>query len=132
MIKNPYWFELKGSIRGNGRREVYINKRIFKYHRIVYYLHNPQWDIHNSSTDNSIDHIDRNPLNNFIENLRVVSHKQNQWNQDRKGYCFHKARGKYQAQIRVDGKVKYLGYFENEDDAKNAYLNAKAIHHIIE
>ena len=80
--------------------------------------------------DNLIDHIDRDKLNNNIENLRVVTNQQNQWNQNRKGYYFHKATGKYRACIRVDGNLKYLGYFENEDDARNAYLNGKAKYHI--
>ena len=82
--------------------------------------------------DNQIDHIDRNPLNNNIENLRVVTNQENGWNQYAKGYSFNKENGKYRAQIRVNGKNIYLGYFENEDDARTAYLNAKAIHHIIE
>jgi len=54
------------------------------------------------------------------------------WNRNAKGYYIDKARGKYKAQINVDGKNKHLGYFVSEDDARNAYLNAKAKYHIIE
>ena len=79
--------------------------------------------------NNHIDHVDRNRLNNSIENLRVVTNQENQWNQDCKGYYFHKARGKYEAQIKVNGKVKYLGMFMTEQEAAAAYLQAKAIHH---
>ncbi len=130
-LKNPYWREAKGTFhKGSGYRYVKINNKNYKYHRVVYFLHNPEWDIHNSSTDNSIDHIDRNPSNNSIENLRVVTHLQNMWNRDGKGYTFHKTRGKYQAQIRVDGKNKNLGYFVSKDDARDAYLIAKEKYHI--
>jgi len=129
-LKNPYWFELKGTInKDTGYRQVKINNKNYPYHRVVYFIHNPEWDIHNSSTDNSIDHIDRDRLNNNIENLRVVTHQQNHWNRDGKGYYFHKANGKYMAQINVDGKQKYLGYFVTEDDARNAYLIAKEKYH---
>ena len=38
---------------------------------------------------------------------------------------------KWKAQIRLDGKLKHLGYFVNEEDARNAYLNAKLIYHKI-
>ena len=130
-LKNPDWWELKGTILNNGYRQVMINDKKYQYHRVVYFVHNENWEIHDSSMDNMIDHIDQDRLNNNIENLRVVTHSQNQWNQNRKGYCIVKASGKYMARIKVDGKDKYLGYFENEDDARNAYLNAKALHHRI-
>jgi len=128
--KPSYWLEVKGSVDKDGYRQVNINKKLYKFHRVVYFIHNPEWDIHNSSTDNSIDHIDRNPLNNSIENLRVVTHSQNMCNQNCKGYTFIKARGKYKAQINVDGKNKHLGYFVSEDDARDAYLIAKEKYHI--
>ena len=130
--KPSYWYELKGTLNKDGYRQVRINYKHLQYHRVVYFLHNPDWDILDSCQENSIDHIDRNPLNNNIENLRVVTNQENGWNQYAKGYSFNKENGKYRAQIRVNGKNIYLGYFENEDDARTAYLNAKAIHHIIE
>jgi len=130
--KHSYWCEAKGCVnKDTGYRYVSINNKKYLYHRVLYFIHNPEWDIHNSSTNNSIDHIDRNPLNNNIENLRVVSHQENLWNRDCKGYSFRKANGKYRAQIQVDGKKKHLGYFKTEQEAIAAYLQAKAIHHQI-
>ena len=130
--KHSYWFELKGCVcKSNGYRVVGINnKKNYLYHRVVYFLHNNDWDIHDTCCDNSIDHRDRNPLNNSIENLRVVTNQQNTWNRDVKGNTFIKASGKYQAQIRVDGKKKYLGMFVSEDDARDACLIAKETYHI--
>jgi len=131
-IKTPYWYELKGCVhKGTGYIRVRINNKTYQHHRLVYFLHNNDWDIHDTCCDNSIDHIDRDKSNNNIENLRVVTHQQNHWNRDGKGYYFHKARGKYEAQINVDGKSKSLGLFETEDEARRAYLNAKAKHHHI-
>ena len=130
-LKNPDWWELKGTLDKDGYRCVQINYKQYKYHRVVYYLHNDGWKIHDTCRNNSIDHIDRDRLNNNIENLRVVTQQQNLWNRNAKGYCFHKPSGKYVAQIMVDGKQKSLGYFETEDDARNAYLNAKAKYHHI-
>ena len=128
--KPSYWWELKGTIDKEYYRCVIINYKQYKYHRVVYFIHNQEWNIHNSSTDNHIDHIDRNQLNNSIENLRVVTNQKNQWNKkDAKGYYLDKW-GKYHAQICVNYKKKYLGYFENEDDARNAYLEAKAEYHL--
>ena len=131
-LKNPYWFELKGGVdKGTGYRCVKINNKSYKYHRVVYFIHNPKWKIHDSSMDNHIDHIDQDKLNNSIENLRVVTHLQNMWNQNAKGYCFRKATGKYQARIKVDGEEKHLGLFMTAEEAGSAYLEAKSsLHHI--
>ena len=46
-------------------------------HRLVYKGFNPDWDIYDISRDNSIDHIDEDPSNNALENLRVSTHSQN-------------------------------------------------------
>ena len=40
------------------------------------------------------------------------------------GIGFNKERGKYLAQIRIDGKNKYLGYFTCPDKASQAYQTA--------
>jgi len=104
----------------------------FLLHRILYHLHNPAWNIMNTSRDNCIDHIDGNPSNNHIDNLRVVTNQENNFNRTKaKGYYFNKASGKWKAQIKLNGKIKHIGYFENEEDARQAYVEAKLKLHII-
>ena len=74
-----------------------------------------------------VDHIDGNRLNNHINNLRWVTNQQNHCNRTKaKGYCWNKRDNKWMAYIIYNGKKKHLGYFNNENDAKNAYLVAKA------
>lgn len=83
-------------------------------------------------TDNMmIDHIDRDRGNNSLKNLRVVTPQQNQFNRDAKGYSWDKEKNKWEAYIKVNGKKKFLGYFDSEEDAREAYLEAKKIFHII-
>lgn len=41
------------------------------------------------------------------------------------GVSFHKLRMKFIASICIDGKLKWLGYFDNPEDAHYAYLIAK-------
>jgi hypothetical protein len=82
--------------------------------------------------DKSIDHIDRNRSNNNLSNLRVVTKQQNSFNRSNtKGYSWSKRAGKWIAYIRLDGKLRHLGYHTVEEDARAAYLAAKSILHVM-
>ena len=76
-----------------------------------------------------IDHVNRNKLDNQVSNLRLVSNQENQFNRNAKGYT--KYGNKYRAKIKINGKDIWLGSFDTEELAHNAYLQAKLIHHII-
>lgn len=80
-----------------------------------------------------IDHIDRDKHNNKISNLRETNYIQNGQNVEALGYSEipeHKRTGnKYMSRIRVNGKVKFLGRYKTEQDARNAYVEAKKIYH---
>jgi len=43
------------------------------------------------------------------------------------GVCFHKTRGKFMARIRINGKLKFLGYFTTPEEAFFAYKAAKEV-----
>jgi hypothetical protein len=113
------------------------------YYRVVFYkdkkkkthyVHRlmAQAFLENYSEDLQVDHIDGCTINNNISNLRMVTNQQNHFNRTKaKGYCWNKPSGKWIAQIALNGKVKYLGLFETEAEAREAYLAAKKIYHII-
>lgn len=54
----------------------------------------------------------------------IVSHLENNLNTDRiqkgKGYCFRKDRNKWMAYIGINYKLKTIGYFNTEKEAKEA------------
>jgi hypothetical protein len=83
-----------------------------------------------------IDHIDRNPKNNAIENLRLATRMQNARNcsahkKSRSrfaGVTFHGRIKKWQATIRVNKKLIHLGYFANESQAAKCREAAAAQH----
>lgn len=83
-----------------------------------------------------VDHINGIPNDNRFCNLRLVTHKANIENQIRAhkgtrsgllGVTTRKRPGgvSFEARIRSDGKLHYLGYFETPQAAHEAYLNAK-------
>jgi hypothetical protein len=127
---NLYWKAsrggvLIGDIAGNLDRKGYIGVRIdgnrYLAHRIIYasnYL---------KSSVGCIDHIDGNPSNNRLSNLREVSGSVNQQNNKARGT--HQAGGRWVAQIKINSKSKNLGSFDTEEEAHQAYLAAKKIYH---
>ena len=79
-----------------------------------------------------IDHIDGNPENNLINNLRLVTNRENCQNRKdqresgKTGYYWFKATKKWRAEIREEnsGIRHHLGYFCKEEEAQCAYLEA--------
>ena len=75
-----------------------------------------------------IDHIDENKVNNKLQNLRIISQRENSVNSKRAskygtGVCLLK-NGKYESRIRVNNILHYLGLFNNSQDASKAYQEA--------
>ena len=128
--RNEY-YEKKCYIRGGYiELPLYYEKtqKSYRVHRIVAFAF-LGLDIDNPKI--KIDHINRNTTDNYVSNLRMVTHQQNQFNRNAKGYTWNKQNQKWLSQIIIDGKPIYLGYFDLEDDARNAYLIAKEKYHII-
>ena len=81
-----------------------------------------------------VDHSDRIKTNNYISNLRWATNSENAMNRKphrntsskHKGVFFDKRDNKWRAQIMIDNKRTYLGYFSNEKEAAQRY-NEEAI-----
>ena len=108
------------------------NCKNFYIHRLVALAF-----LENIDNKKVIDHIDNNPANNNVKNIRWATSKDNCYNQDKritntsgfKGVTFNKPSNKYQANIRINGKKKHLGLFKSAEEASKAYeAKAKEIH----
>ena len=102
-------------------------KKTFSLHRLLATAF-----IENLEGKPVVDHIDRNPLNNKLDNLRWATISENSRNKSKQmnnkstctGVHLHKS-GKWCAQITIDNKNKYIGLFTNFDDAVNARNEAE-------
>lgn len=91
------------------------------------------WLYHNGSLPHMIDHIDRNPRNNHIENLREADRGQNARNRsyvrETKTLRWTSRHGeKYQANVRLNGTMHYLGTFDTEEEAHAHAKNFAELH----
>ena len=76
---------------------------------------------------NIVDHINENKQDNRLENLRWSNHSLNHHNVSKtKGYYFQSSRNKWMSRIHLNGQTKFLGRFDTEQEARDAYLKAKS------
>ena len=77
-----------------------------------------------------VDHIDNNPLNNNLDNLQLITQRENVSKKNKKpkkassqytGVCWNKQDSKWTAALYVKSKRFFLGYFKEEIEAHNAY-----------
>ena len=78
----------------------------------------------------TVDHINRNTLDNRKCNLRIVTQFQNNQNQSHNtsgkvGVSFCKQNRKYKAYIKVNGKQISLGYYKYFNDAVKARIKGE-------
>jgi hypothetical protein len=122
--------KIAGSLKPHGYTIVEIDGKPIMAHWIV-------WIMHNGSFDGQIDHIDGNRSNNKIENLRVVTQAQNQWNRKIsanntigvKGIRLRKDTNKYEARITVCGKRIVLGSYKDLELAELVAKEARLKYH---
>ena len=99
-----------------------IFNKSYKTHRIAWLIYYGEWP------KNQIDHINQDPTDNRIENLRDVPQAENGKNQhlrstNKSGYTgvyFYKEQNKYAADIRINGVKKWLGYYDTIEEAVSA------------
>ena len=118
-----------GSCRKDGYREGTFDFKRWLEHRLVFFYHN-------GYLPKTLDHINGNPSDHRLENLREATMSENQFNKKRSkantsghvGVCFVKEKQKYKVAIKVQNKNKHIGYFDDfelaclvSDEARDKY-----------
>jgi len=116
---------------GYAKLNLYKNKirKTFTIHTLV-------WDSFGNKKRNGhklqIDHLDNNKLNNRIDNLQLLTPRENSHkacllkksSSKYVGVCWNILKQKWISNIRIDKKQTYLGQFDNEYNAHLAYQKA--------
>lgn len=121
---------MAGVLRPDNRMEIKADKRHYYAHRLAWFYMFGEWPKH------EIDHIDGNPSNNQIVNLRdvpMIVNRQNKRQAHRNnkvGMLGVKKHGeRFSATIKVNGQATHIGYFSTPELAHAAYVNAKRVRH---
>lgn len=135
------------SLKGRNRREMKPGASSPYGHKIVcvcvdgkassHSMHRMIWEAFYGPIPDGmeIDHIDRNPSNNAVHNLRLATREQNARNNSghrnsgskHSGVSFYKRQNKWTATIRVKRKLVHLGYFDTEQQAAEKRLQAEKV-----
>lgn len=123
--------ELAGWNNDLNYRVVCVDNKQYKIHQLIWLLH------YGEIPDGKIiDHINGDPSDNRIENLRLATMQENQYNSKLrkdnksgvKGVHLDKRSGKWKAQLIINGKKKGLGYYDDLelaeliiDEARNKF-----------
>jgi hypothetical protein len=113
------------------------NKKIFIHTLIAkYFVPNP-----NPTEYTKIDHIDRNKLNNSVDNLRWCNNEINNANRCKakniksskyKGVHWRKDRNCWNVEIHINKKCIHIGSFKDENEAGESYNKYILEHHLEE
>jgi hypothetical protein len=122
--------EEAGWVKTNGYKYVSILSKSQLVHRIIYFM------FHNT-LPKYVDHIDGNPSNNKIENLRAATNAQNNWNtgirknntSGVKGVYWDKKYNSWHAQCFINYKNHFLGRYKNIEDAEKVVKDFRLKHH---
>lgn len=115
--------DVAGSRVGRGTyRRVKINQQEYAAHRLAWAM------MYGEDPGDEIDHINGDPSDNRIANLRPATRQQNCQNIGAAGVRFEPDRQRWLARICVNGRQKNLGRYLARDDAERAYRAAASLH----
>lgn len=125
----------KGRIlRQNTTKDGYKQLRLSGGCKMSIQPHRMMWLVFNGEIPEGyeVDHIDNNKENNVLSNLQLLKSRHNSAKRSMNlkktsrftGVSWSVEKNKWQAHIRINGKSKSLGRYDNEIDASIAYQNA--------
>lgn len=125
-------------IKNKTYRQITYQKHTYLIHRLIYLYHY-------GFLPTIVDHIDRDTINNNIENLRAATYKTNNQNARAKntntsGYKnvnWNKNKNKWRVTLNIKGKNNFFGYYDDIEladlvaiEARNKYHGSFACHAI--
>jgi hypothetical protein len=123
---NKYAGTIAGTLALTNRVQLLVRNRLYLAHRLAWF------HVHGVWPDGELDHINGNPWDNRIANLRLATRMQQLQNSRRrsdntsgfKGVWWENRRKHWVAEIMHDGRKHHLGAFLTAEDAHAARVEA--------
>lgn len=123
--------DVAGTVTNYGYRQIRVDGRCYRASRLAFLYMTGEWPSH------EIDHRDNDPSNDRWSNLREATGSQNQANKRRqinntsgyKGVTYHRDCARWQAQIMVHGRMRYLGLYDTREEAFAVRCSASRRYH---
>jgi len=122
---------LKTKVSNVGYKQIVLMNNSVRYYKPVHQLVAMAFLNHKPNGYSLVvNHIDFNKLNNNVENLEIVTPRENSNRKHLKstskyiGVCWDKNKKRWVASISLNGKYKRLGRFKDELKASEAYQTA--------
>jgi len=113
-----------GGVRKDGYCRIMIDGKRYLSHRLAFLY------IDGEMPNGQVDHIDHNPTNNALSNLRAVTHQENNKNislaknntSGFTGVSWNKKDKRWQAKVQINKKTIFVGGFVNAEEANDAIV----------
>jgi HNH endonuclease/AP2 domain len=110
-----------GARRKNGHIHIAIDDRLYLAHRVIWKM------MTGEEPARTIDHEDRNKINNRWKNLRKATHSDQGWNRTapknnttgHRGVSFRPS-GRFRSYVSINGKQHTIGTFNTVEEANQA------------
>lgn len=112
--------DIAGSKTASGYHQIKILGKNYLAHRIAWLY------VHGEFPDGFLDHMDHNPLNNRIENLRLATNQENKRNgslyrNNSTGYRgVYESGRRFEGYLKVNGERVFIGMFDTAEEASVA------------
>lgn len=124
--------DMLSNIGVRAKRKVVVNRLQIAEHWIIWVMSGKTYD-----PTMELDHINRDPWDNRISNLRLATSSQNNMNMGMpshntsgfRGVGWHTRDLVWRATIQVNGKQIHLGSFSTKEDAMKARIEAEKKYH---
>ena len=113
--------------KSKGYKVIIFRGVQYRTHRVIWFL------VKGEQPTTILDHINNNPTDNRIENLRPASMNQNQHNAKTrkdntsgvKGVYWHKPNKRWIARVKINNKYIHIGNFTDLNEAEQAVKEAR-------